>query len=73
MDTGGAEVVSTVVDYHVPVPDRPGLVLRLTFSTPLPSPVAEAAMELWDAMVTTLTWERPDEGTGTEGDVRQEA
>jgi hypothetical protein len=33
-DSGGdAEVVSTVVDYHVPIPDRPGLVLRLTFST----------------------------------------
>lgn len=73
IDTGGAEVVSTVVDYHVPIPDRAGSVLRLTFSSPLPSPVVEAAMDLWDAVVTTLTWERADDAGRTEADVRQEA
>jgi hypothetical protein len=73
MDTGGAAVVSTVVDFHVPIPDLPGSVLRMTFSSPLPSPVVEAAMDLWDAVATTLTWETAAEGTGTEADVRQEA
>lgn len=75
MDTGDAEVVSTVVDFHVPIPGRDGSVLRLTFSSPLPSPVVEAAMDLWDAIATTLTWDDGAAGAapGEEGDVQQEA
>jgi hypothetical protein len=73
IEPGDAEVTSTVADYHVPIPDRPGCALRLTFSTPLPSPVAEAAMDLWDAVVTTLAWTPSDDSDGTEADVRQQA
>jgi hypothetical protein len=73
LDTGDAEITSTVLDYHLPVPGRRRSLLRLTFSSPLPSPIVEAAMELWDAMVSTLTWsddEQADERGA--GDVRQE-
>jgi hypothetical protein len=47
--------MSTVVDYHVPVPDQVAL-LRMTFSSPLPSDMIETAVDFFDAIADSLTW-----------------
>ncbi|MFJ7296955.1 hypothetical protein [Streptomyces collinus] len=61
----GSEFEDTVVEYFVPVPDRDE-VLMLTFSTPL-EPIAEAMVELFDAVAATLRWQpRDEERTGEE-------
>jgi hypothetical protein len=54
----GSEFQDTVVEYFVPVPDRDE-VLMLTFSTPL-EPIADAMVELFDAIAGTLCWQRQD-------------
>ncbi|MFF5967390.1 hypothetical protein ACFY64_27420 [Streptomyces collinus] len=61
----GSEFEDTVVEYFVPVPDRDE-VLMLTFSTPL-EPIADAMVELFDAVAATLRWQhRDEERTGEE-------
>jgi hypothetical protein len=61
----GSEFEDTVVEYFVPVPDRDE-VLMLTFSTPL-EPIADAMVELFDAVAGTLRWQpRDEEQTGEE-------
>lgn len=61
----GSEFKDTVVEYFVPVPDRDE-VLMLTFSTPL-EPIADAMVELFDAVAATLRWQhRDEERTGEE-------
>jgi hypothetical protein len=61
----GSEFEDTVVEYFVPVPDRDE-VLMLTFSTPL-EPIADAMVELFDAVAGTLRWQhRQEERTGEE-------
>ncbi|MGW5136232.1 hypothetical protein [Streptomyces sp. NPDC004135] len=61
----GSEFEDTVVEYFVPVPDREE-VLMLTFSTPL-EPIADAMVELFDAVAGTLRWQqRDEERTGEE-------
>ncbi|MDT0392576.1 hypothetical protein [Streptomyces dubilierae] len=55
----GSEFEDTVVEYFVPVPDRDE-VLMLTFSTPL-EPIADAMVELFDAVAGTLRWQQRDE------------
>ncbi|MFD6285087.1 hypothetical protein [Streptomyces sp. NPDC060205] len=54
----GSEFEDTVVEYFVPVPDRDE-VLMLTFSTPL-EPIADAMAELFDAVASTLRWQKKD-------------
>ncbi len=61
----GSEFEDTVVEYFVPLPDRDE-VLMLTFSTPL-EPIADAMVELFDAVAATLRWQhRDEERTGEE-------
>lgn len=61
----GSEFEDTVVEYFVPVPDREEA-LMLTFSTPL-EPIADAMVELFDAVAGTLRWQqRDEERTGEE-------
>ncbi|MFF5491944.1 hypothetical protein [Streptomyces aquilus] len=55
----GSEFQDTVVEYFVPVPGRDE-VLMLTFSTPL-EPIADAMVELFDAIAGTLRWQRQDD------------
>ncbi|WP_406436403.1 hypothetical protein OHB00_20805 [Streptomyces sp. NBC_00631] len=50
----GSEFQDTIVEYFVPVRDRDN-VLILTFSTPL-EPIADAMVELFDAVAATLRW-----------------
>ncbi|HEV8219862.1 MAG TPA: hypothetical protein VGQ05_06330 [Streptosporangiaceae bacterium] len=55
----GAEPVATrvtMVDYFLPLPGRPGL-LVLSFSTPV-EPLAEALVMLFDAIAESLRWTR---------------
>jgi hypothetical protein len=52
----GTEFEDTIVEYFVPVPDRDE-VLMLTFSTPL-EPIADAMVELFDAVAGTLRWRK---------------
>jgi hypothetical protein len=55
----GQEPVSTrvtMVDYFLPLPGRPGL-LVLSFSTPV-EPLAEALVMLFDAIAGSLRWTR---------------
>ncbi|WP_151479647.1 hypothetical protein [Streptomyces albicerus] len=52
----GTEFEDTIVEYFVPVPDRDE-VLMLTFSTPL-EPIADAMVELFDAVAGTLRWQK---------------
>ncbi|MFJ6987666.1 MULTISPECIES: hypothetical protein [unclassified Streptomyces] len=53
----GSEFDDTVVEFFVPIPGRDE-VLTLTFSTPL-EPLADAMVELFDAVAGTLRWRRP--------------
>lgn len=57
----GTEFDDTIVEYFVPVPDREE-VLHLTFSTPL-EPIADAMVQLFDAVAGTLRWHQPTEGS----------
>ncbi|KAB1147736.1 hypothetical protein F7R91_11665 [Streptomyces luteolifulvus] len=60
----GSEFQDTIVEYFTPVPDRDES-LMLTFSTPM-EPIADAMVELFDAIAGTLCWrtrnEEPDGG-----------
>lgn len=49
-----AGLATTCVDWHVPVPGEPA-VLLLQFRTPL-EPLAEVLVELFDAVAATLRW-----------------
>ncbi|MEU0968431.1 hypothetical protein ABZ357_24435 [Streptomyces sp. NPDC005917] len=61
----GSEFQDTIVEYFIPVPDRDD-VLMLTFSTPL-EPIADAVVELFDAVAATLRWRhRGEETTGAQ-------
>ncbi|MFF3873152.1 hypothetical protein [Streptomyces sp. NPDC001978] len=57
----GSEFQDTIVEYFIPVPDHDE-VLMLTFSTPL-EPIAEAMVELFDAVAGTLRWQHRVEKT----------
>jgi hypothetical protein len=62
-DDPGQELPRSVVDYWVPVPGDGGL-LQLSFSTPMPEQLAEAMVELFDAVTASLRWTQPTfEGT----------
>ncbi|MFW6695612.1 hypothetical protein [Streptomyces sp. MAR4 CNX-425] len=52
----GSTFADTIVEYFVPVPGRPELLL-LTFSTPL-EPLADEMTGLFDAVAGTLRWPR---------------
>ncbi|MFE0201947.1 hypothetical protein [Streptomyces sp. NPDC058985] len=53
-DPQGNELPVTSADYYVPIPRSPALLL-LSFSTPL-DPIADAMVELFDAVAGSLTW-----------------
>ncbi|MGW1625951.1 hypothetical protein [Streptomyces sp. NPDC002172] len=57
----GSEFQDTIVEYFVPVLDCHN-VLLLTFSTPL-EPIADAMVELFDAVAATLRWRHGGEET----------
>ncbi|MEU9455172.1 hypothetical protein [Streptomyces sp. NPDC048277] len=57
----GSEFEDTIVEYFVPVPERDEA-LMLTFSTPL-EPIADAMVELFDAVAATLRWRHHREET----------
>jgi hypothetical protein len=55
----GSQFEDTIVEYFVPVPGRDES-LMLTFSTPL-EPIADAMVELFDAVAGSLRWRRHTE------------
>ncbi|MFJ4831423.1 hypothetical protein ACIP79_16085 [Streptomyces sp. NPDC088747] len=61
----GSEFNDTIVEYFVPVPGPESEEsLMLTFSTPM-EPIADAMVELFDAIVGTLRWQ--SRSTGVKG------
>ncbi|MFE1285537.1 hypothetical protein [Streptomyces sp. NPDC058751] len=60
----GSEFDDTIVEYFVPAP-RNDETLMLTFSTPM-EPIADAMVELFDAIAGTLRWRTRTTG-GEEG------
>jgi hypothetical protein len=55
----GSQYEDTIVEYFVPVPGRDET-LMLTFSTPM-EPIADALVELFDAIAGSLRWRRQTE------------
>jgi hypothetical protein len=64
VDDPAQELPRSVVDYWVPVPGDEGM-LQLSFSTPMPDQLAEAMVELFDAVTASLRWKQPTTPEGT--------
>ncbi|MEV6196079.1 hypothetical protein AB0M19_27190 [Streptomyces sp. NPDC051920] len=58
----GSDFDDTIVEYFVPAPLNDET-LMLTFSTPM-EPIADAMVELFDAIAGTLRWQARTEGKG---------
>ncbi|MEU4167497.1 hypothetical protein AB0F46_11485 [Streptomyces sp. NPDC026665] len=58
----GSDFDDTIVEYFVPAPLNDET-LMLTFSTPM-EPIADAMVELFDAIAGTLRWQTRTEGKG---------